>query len=280
MRRALAGVTGCLLTATLALAGCASSGSSSDNGGDAATLLAATADKTAAAKNSRLSLQETVTSAGTKVEITGEGVVEFATKEIRLTAHARSNPSAEIEEIMLGHFLFIRLPENARGELNGKSWVSVDYQKLTGITKSSALDSGFGQDPTAFLSALASVSNEVSNLGTAKVRGVGTTHYRAQVDLEKAAKLRGVQPGALDQYKELAKSTVLPEDVFLDDQGRTRRLSLSLGSKDSSTLPLLEMTLEFFDFGKADTSGISAPPVADTIDAKDVPAFSGSGLGG
>jgi hypothetical protein len=141
------------------------------------------------------------------------------------------------------------------------------------------LDS-YGGDPTTFLKTLKSVSHSVTNLGDATIRGTKTTHYRATVDLEKAAKLRGVRPGALDQYKAALGSTILPEDVYLDDQGRTRRVSLTItpksGSAAAESLKSEAVSVDFYDFGNADTSGITAPPASETVDFSQVPALAGS----
>jgi hypothetical protein len=106
-------------------------------------------------------------------------------------------------------------------------------------------------------------------VGKQDVRGVQTTHYRANVDLAKAGKLRGVQPQTLVQYQAVLGNT-LPEDVYLDNQGLTRRLSLTVtpkaGSSAAAELKSEAVSIDFYDFGQADTSGITAPPKSQTID--------------
>jgi hypothetical protein len=160
------------------------------------------------------------------------------------------------------------LPEGARDKTGGKPWVSIDPKKLTGASSSGV--SSYDQDPMTFLTSLKSVSSGVTNLGSAEVRGVQTTHYRALVDLQKAVKVSGARASTLDQYKTLLGSTILPEDVYLDDQGRIRRVAIAItaapGSPAADQLNSESVTVEYYDFGAADTSGIAAPPADQTID--------------
>ena len=90
---------------------------------------------------------------------------------------------------------------------------------------------------------LRSVGDDVTEVGTERVRGVDTTHYRATVRLTEL----GASP-ELDRY---------PVEVWLDEDGRTRRYR-------SGTLGTDEVLVwEFFDFGvEVDLS----PPAPDKID--------------
>lgn len=261
------------LAGALLVAGCGNSssgGSSHASGQTPLELVAATADKTAGAKNAKLSIDVKVDATSQSVELNGDGVADLANSTFKLSfpLPAGSSVQGSIDEVYVNHILYLSLPEGARSKTDGKPWVSIDPKKLTGAASSSV--GSYNQDPMAFLTSLKSVSNNVTDLGSQDVRGVHTTHYRADVDLAKAAKVSGASTSSLDQYKDLLGSTILPEDVYLDDQGRTRRVAISItpspGSAAADSLNSESVTVDYYDFGSADTSGISAPPADQTVD--------------
>jgi hypothetical protein len=87
-----------------------------------------------------------------------------------------------------------------------------------------------------------------------------TKHYRADVDLNKAAE-RVPDKKAADTVKQMFKSSGLssfPVDVWIDRAGRVRRESFSF----SAPAMVMEMTIEFTRFGvPVDTT----PPPADQV---------------
>jgi hypothetical protein len=97
-------------------------------------------------------------------------------------------------------------------------------------------------------------------VGTENVRGAVTKHYRADVDLNKAAE-RVPDKKAADTVKQMFKSSGLssfPVDVWIDRAGRVRRESFSF----SAPAMVMEMTIEFTRFGvPVDTT----PPPADQV---------------
>ncbi len=60
------------------------------------------------------------------------------------------------------------------------------------------------------------------------------------------------------------------EDVYLDDQGLVRQVSMDFkpgwATADQNGPTSETITLDFYDFGKADTAGITAPPKSATVD--------------
>jgi len=96
-------------------------------------------------------------------------------------------------------------------------------------------------------------SQSVTRVGEEQVRGAHTTHYRAQVDLQRA-----VQQGVFGQA-----TAAFPVDVWIDDQGRASRTSYSMKAVTAGSF---SFTQELYDFGKADVSGVTAPPADQTRD--------------
>ena len=140
----------------------------------------------------------------------------------------------------------------------GKSWVKVD---LATAGRSVGIPAGgIGQaqagDPSQTLDYLRGVTGHVTRVGTEDVRGTQTTHYRAVVDLDKAAEQ---SPTAREQIKsaiKLSGSSTQPLDVWIDAQGRVRRMKYAVDlskSKGAASNPgvsgVATFTLDLFDFG-------------------------------
>lgn len=84
-------------------------------------------------------------------------------------------------------------------------------------------------DPSQQLAYLKGVSDSVEELGEEEVRGESTTHYRAEVDLERAAEQQG--PEARRAYEQMAQqigTSTLPVDVWLDGDGLIRRFEMTM----------------------------------------------------
>jgi hypothetical protein len=307
-RLAMTGAAG--LTAVALVAGCGSSSSSSSGGvlpgpssagassssgssgsstaptGDsdnAHALLAASVDKVKALKNSKISLKADISAEGKDISFGGDGVIDYEGQKFQLSIELPSSLTGgqdigSIEERLIGQTIYIKLPAAAASQLGGKTWAKVDASE---ITKSSGSTSPFSQDPSQILATLNDVSDSVTKVGTEDIRGVETTHYRAQIDLTKAAEKSGAEASQLEQYKELTGSDTLPEDVWLDNDGLPRRIALDIqpksGSSASAELSKVAFTIDFFDFGKADTDSIVAPP-ADEVG--ELPTSALGGLGG
>ena len=291
-RLAIAGVAG--LAAVSLVAGCGSSGkesgsstvapssSASTKGGGAVAdtpqaLLLAAASKTEAAKNAKIRIDVSTSADGKSFAIGGDGLIDFTNKKFQLilTLPATAGFSGSIEERVIGNELYMMLPSQLEAATGGKPWVKIDTSQLG--TGSSGLGS-YGQDPTQFLSTLRSVSDSVTKVGTADIRGVKTTHYRAEVDLVKATKASGAEASALEQYEKVL-GTTLPEDVYIDDSGLARRVSVDITPKAGGTagasIGAVSTTVDFYDFGSTDTSGIVAPPPSEIGTLP-----TGTGLGG
>lgn len=293
-RLAIVGVAG--IAAVSLLAGCGgssksdasvspSAGATSGSGGGsvAATpqaLLAAAAGKTESAKNAKIRIDVNTSAAGKSVAIGGDGIIDFTDKKFQLilTLPETAGIGGTIEERVIGNEFYMMLPSELQVATGGKPWVKIDASQLGG-TSSSGLGS-LGQDPTQFLGTLSSVSNSVTKLGTADIRGVKTTHYRAEVDLAKATKASGASSTSIDEYEKVLGTTTLPEDVYIDADGVARRVAVNItptagSTASSSEVGSVSTTVDFYDFGTTDTSGIVAPAPSEI---GSLPA--GTGLGG
>ena len=103
------------------------------------------------------------------------------------------------------------------------------------------------------------------------MRGTQTTHYRAVLDLNKAA---DQSPGASQAIKSainLLGSSKQPADVWVDADGRLRRMRYTVDlskSKVAASTPgvpgSLTFTLDLFDFGVPVQAAVPAP--AEVVD--------------
>lgn len=259
-------VTGCGSSAGKGSAAVQPSGGATA-GGSPQSLLAASVEKTVQAGNGKLHIDFKGSFGGQDVSFGGDGIADYADKKFELTLNlpAATGISGTIEERVIGSTVYVMLPSAATAATGGKPWIEVDAASLD-----SSSSSGLGsltQDPTQFLNALKTVSSSVTTVGTEDIRGVKTTHYRAQIDLTKAAAASGADASALDQYKKVLGSATLPEDVYLDDSGLPRRVAVSLtpaaGSSGAANVGAFSVTVDLYDFGQADTSSIVAPPASE-----------------
>jgi hypothetical protein len=234
-------------------------------------LLAGSVDKATNAKNAKIHIAFTGSAAGQDLTFAGDGIADFAGHKFQLSLNlpAGAGISGSIEERVIGKDIYVMLPAAESSITGGKPWIKFDPTEL-GASSSTGLDFT-GQDPTQLLATLRGVSDSVTKVGTAEVRGVETTHYRAQVDLAKAVKASGADASSLQQFTKTLGSGTIPEDVYLDSDGLPRRFAVtvnpvipSTSAGSSAAASTFSVTVDLYDFGKTDTSGITAPP-ADQV---------------
>jgi hypothetical protein len=233
-------------------------------------LLAASVDKTLAAKNADVALNFSGDSAGKEIGFSGTGVIDFVSQKFEMTLNlpATAGISGTIEERLIGKVLYLKLPAAASAVTGGKSWVKVDTSSLGSSAGSlGALD----QNPADILGSLRSVSSSITTVGTEEIRGVKTTHYKADINLAKAAAASGskasLDQATIDKYQKALGSTSLPADVYLDSDGLPARFALTVqpqaGSAAASQMGSVSVSIDFYNYGKADTGSIVAPPASE-----------------
>lgn len=278
-RLAIAGAA----AATVLAAGCGSSsgskggsaiipsGAPSGTGGSVQALLAGSVDKTLAAKNAKIRLDFNGSAAGQNLSFGGDGIADFVSKKFQLTLQlpAAAGISGTIEERVIGKDIYLQLPAAESAVTGGKPWVKIDASDFS-ASGTTGLNLG-EEDPTQLLNTLRGVSDSITKVGTAEVRGVLTTHYRAEVDLAKAVKASGADASSLNEFTKTLGTTTVPEDVYLDSSGLARRFSVTIkpvlpsaAAPSASVGPIsFTVTVDLYDFGTTDTSAITAPPPSE-----------------
>lgn len=180
----------------------------------------------------------------------------------------------QIEAIQDGRVMYLRFPAMAEQLPSGKSWMRQD---LEASAHAAGIDFGelqqfTGNDPRETLDFLRAVSGDIETVGTESVRDADTTHYRATIDPLDYEKL--APPDKRAELRSLVQQMVaqsgigkIPVDIWVDEFGFVRKLSMSFSATQPGTTQSAEasMTFELYDYGAE--VAIELPPAAQVVDA-------------
>lgn len=277
-RRRLA-VALALVASSAVLAGCgvsatldpvASAATKSENAGAADMTFSATISTPSLAGG------KTVTMKGSGIVAAGQSELTLDMSQLLQQAGAPAGTDATAKEIFLdeGGDYVLYMQMGLLGQLpGGKHWLKIDLSKVgqkLGVDFSKLVGGQAAQDPAQMLSMLRATSGKVDDLGTETIDGTTTTHYRATVDLAKAAKLKGVSSQALQKLTGNGAPSTIPEDVWVGSDGLVRQLRISFATTTDGVPLHLAMTMDLSNYGTAAT--ITAPPSTDVFDMSDLAA--------
>jgi hypothetical protein len=206
--------------------------------------------------------------AGSKVTFNGAFNFESGTGEYSVdVASLGLQGSGKVRALLVGGLLYLSLNALDPGasastpEIEGKKWLKLDP----------ALFGGEGQigqsDPSGSLNALRGAASDVKRVGTEKVRGTRTTHYRVTIDVEQA--VANAPEGERDQVRgsiAALGSGTIPADVWIDSKGRLRKMRLRVGG--SSETVRGSVGFEYFDLGAR--VDVKEPPAEEVVDFFDL----------
>ncbi|MFI1413059.1 DUF1396 domain-containing protein [Streptomyces sp. NPDC020707] len=157
----------------------------------------------------------------------------------------------------------------AAKEMDGKSWIKFDMSTLgdDALGGGGAPGAGTADKNPAQESTFLTGSKDVKKVGTEKVEGVETTHYKGTVTLDEFRKsLKGESKAtrekrekSLEQYEKLGLDA-LTMDMWVDGEDHTKQFRMQ-GDADKGKL---DMTITFLDYNKPVT--VKAPPAKDVMD--------------
>lgn len=159
------------------------------------------------------------------------------------------------------------------------SWVKWGLLAMFGVedkwleTEADASDAatmGFGgtESPTAMLEDLADADADIQDLGQEDIRGVTTTHYRAELALETLAET--MTPEERAEFEESfggasAEGTYLI-DLWIDGDDLLHRFELAISDLPPESADGLEsMLFEYDIMDHGQDQGIAPPPAAEVI---------------
>ncbi len=268
--------------------------------GASATLdpIARAAEITAQQSGAKFSLTTQLASSalpGGGFSITANGYLDEHDRSAELTMDLSGIPGASalpgggggtVQAIFQYPVIYMNLPFLAGKLPEGKTWMEIDLSKAAqadgiDLSQLSSLDE---TDPTQFLEYLRASSGGVSTVGHETLDGVPTTHYHATLQLSDIlARLpSSAQAAAKSALEKLDDAGAIPVDVWVDAQGRVRRIELSIGVSlpagasgvTGATSVSGTTTMNFTSYGPI--PAIVPPPSNEVFDAT---SLASAGLG-
>lgn len=192
---------------------------------------------------------------------------------LSLPGAAASLGQIQTQLIADGHDLYIKLPSTL-ATVTGKQWIAINLEQsgraaslpgLGSVAKYAAMLSNPGQYLT-YLNAVSSTG--IQDLGKETINGVETTHYRAQLDLNKVADVVPAADraateqivAALQQHTHISQ---IPVDVWIDSNDHVRRIALGQSAGKSSQGVSFALTSDFTDYGPQQVP--PPPPASETL---------------
>jgi hypothetical protein len=190
-----------------------------------------------------------------------------------VTGDLGSGDDWKLKAIQDGDTVYVSFPLIAKQLPAGKTWVKGDASTLTKADagRLGQFGSLAGSDPRDVFGILKAVSGSIESVGTEKIRGVDTSHYRATIDVAKVAALIPADErqslAGLDEAARQAGLSAVPLDLWVDADQRVRKLSvdLDLAQPGSSERLVAALVVEVYDYGKP--LQLDLPPADQVADA-------------
>jgi hypothetical protein len=221
-------------------------------------------------ESARISFTATIDAGVVSGTFTGEGA--FSGQKARMVLDmgefTNGQMSGTTEAVFDDLVMYMRFPapiSNAFGLPAGKQWIKFDLAELgkdQGIDFGALFNQFSGSDPSRSLELLRAAQADLREIGEEDVRGAETTHYRGTVDLKRLAETAPAD--VRESYRrllELSAQARIPVDVWIDGDGRTRRIRYEQEMSDGSSM---DLTQEYYDFG-ADVN-VESPPPSEVAD--------------
>jgi hypothetical protein len=223
------------------------------------------------------SLPGPITGSGTAVVDTRDHVTSMSLDmnfgAIPQVAQELGSPILQMQSVIDGSAVYAKLPSQLISALptDGRQWLGVNLAKLGGIPGLSEIGNDpTTQDPSSVLQYLSSQSTTVANEGRAKVDGVETTHYHAELSIAHLADnlpspLRGDAQRDLSEMEQGSPTGEIPVDVWIDSAHLVRRATLSLDLAIPNG-PILDesVTVDIGHYGPQ--APPATPPASDVFD--------------
>jgi hypothetical protein len=243
-----AGVAVCL--GCLGASGCSGGATAEDaRSADPVPLLRQAGENLVAAGTSKATTSMEMATGGTRVTIRGQGVYHYGRRLGRLKVTLPQDPAGTNEhrpiiELLAPGALFMK---NRGAGVPADKWVRVDTAGLS----DGNLVTGGATDPFTAAELLRG-TRTAAYLGRTELAGTEVRHYRGTADLTLASKgaPRGVRESLAAAAKGFASAEV-PFDVYLDAQGRIRKIRHRFGfagGTDRGTVAVASTTL-LYGFG-------------------------------
>lgn len=247
------------LLAALAVAGC--------SGGEKVALesVAHAADRTQSSGSSRVAMELSMEMGGTRGGVTAVGAFDYERDrgwmELDLGplgSLTDGAPARQMTMLYEGDTIWTSVPPG-NAATGGKPWARMRLRGNLGMGVQNP-------DPSQLLDSLQAMGDSVERRGRTDVRGVGTTHYRAELDLERA--LAAAPASERDDAKALVQLfgglETVPVDLYIDDAERVRRMEMRYEFELFEENFEAEIKMDLFDFGAP--VAFKRPPASQVAD--------------
>lgn len=179
-----------------------------------------------------------------------------------------------IETIRDRTVTYLRFPALDDRLPDGKAWVRLDdgESAKAGGLELREFDRFTQADPQELLELLRAVSGDLETIGTEKLRGTDTTHYRASLDPGSLSQAAGVGDG--EDFGTLADELVaqsgvseIPLDLWVDADGLVRKLAFEVTSTEAGSSEPSEASISFELWGFGEPVDVELPPASQVVDA-------------
>ncbi|ROQ97235.1 hypothetical protein EDE04_3731 [Streptomyces sp. 2132.2] len=236
------------LAATVAaMSGCAGAGRAGDRPpADPAATVRGAADRLAETGSAQARTAMEMATGGTRVTIRGEGGVDFKNRMGQLLVMLPADPAGKdehrpITELLVPGALYMK---NRGAGVPDDKWVRVDTTTLA----DGNLVTGGATDPLAAAELLRGV-REATYVGETEVAGTKVRHYSGTIDIGRAAELASpAVKGALEAAAKGFSKDAVPFDVYLDEEGRLRKVRHRFSYVNNGAIDVSSTTL-LYGFG-------------------------------
>jgi hypothetical protein len=252
-------------------------------GNSGADPIAQAATVSANAPGYRMNLSVSITSPqqGVSISASGNAVVDAsdhaASMSLVLQApqaiQTLGTSTLRMAMVLDGPELYLRFPQALVSQLpnlGGKPWIEENVAKAAGLPGLSSLGGDSStSDPTQVLGQLRVGADSVTNEGQQIVDGVQTTHYQAEINVDRL--IRNVPSSVLKLITPQGQD--VPVDVWIDSHDLVRRvdMSLSLGAPNQPSFEETT-TADFTDYGPQPRP--TPPPANQVTDAGSIAGLS------
>lgn len=211
------------------------------------------AEASTAAGGAKLTIEGEGTAQGQSIDVSGTGEMDAkGASEMKMDVPG----AGTMRQVFADYVLYQQMP--GLEEQFGKEWAKTDlrraYQQI-GVDLD-LLEQPGGNDPRQMLRQMKNASGEIEEVGSEKVRGVETTHYRGDIDLRKSIERlpedkRAEAERSMEKVIELSGSDGFPMEVWIDEKKLVRRLRMKMSLDNPALGGKIEMdtTMELFDYG-------------------------------
>lgn len=198
-----------------------------------------------------------------------EGTVDFRKRLSRVVGAGSSKPSTVFDDLV------VYIPRSSVSIGAGsRHWARFDFKREPSVDvddtdRRRAVGAGMISPALAVELLEGVLTGSMRRAGQETVAGIPTTHYRAKLSQDAAAREiddEDRREGVLRIFEALGvQDDLFPVDVWMDDSGLPRRISFLLRQqKDRVNAFELRLAWEFYDYG-ATIRPIDVPERADTV---------------